>query len=43
MVIEAFTFSKKMNSTAKPSGSGTQLNVLLKENTSVLNPHFLVL
>lgn len=42
MVIEAFSFSKKMNSTAQPSGSGTQLNVLLKENTSVLNPHFLV-
>lgn len=42
MVIEAYTFSKKMNSTAQPSGSGTQLNVVLKENTSVLNPHFLV-
>lgn len=42
MVIEAYTFSKKMNSTAQPSGSGTQLSVLLKENTSVLNPHFFV-
>ena len=42
MVIEAYTFSKKMNSTAQPSGSGTQLTVTLKENTSVLNPHFLV-
>lgn len=42
MVIEAYTFSKKMNSTAQPSGSGTQISVVLKENTSVLNPHFLV-
>lgn len=42
MVIEAYTFSKKMNSTAQPTGSGTQLNVHLKENTSVLNPHFFV-
>ena len=42
MVIEAYTFSKKMNSTAQPSGAGTQLTVHLKENTSVLNPHFFV-
>ena len=42
MVIEAYTFSKKMNSTAQPTGSGTQISVVLKENTSVLNPHFLV-
>ena len=42
MVIEAYTFSKKMNSTAQPTGSGTQLTVHLKENTSVLNPHFFV-
>lgn len=43
MVIEAYSgFSKKHNSTKQPSGSGTQINVQLKENTSVLNPVFLV-
>ena len=43
MVIEAYTgFSKKPNSTKRPTGSGTELTVHLKENTSVLNPHFLV-
>ena len=43
MVIEAYSgFTKKPNSTKQPSGSGTQLNVILKENTSVLHPTFLV-
>lgn len=43
MVIEVYSgFSKKHNSTKQPAGSGTQISVHLKENTSVLNPHFLV-
>lgn len=43
MVIEAYSgFSKEVNSTLQPSGSGTSLDVKLKENTSVLNPHFYV-
>lgn len=41
MVIEAYTgFAKKPNSTKRPSGAGTQITVRLKDNTSVLNPHF---
>ncbi len=43
MVIEAYSgFSKKPNSTKQPSGSGTQLTVKLKENTSVIHPVFYV-
>ena len=41
--IEAYSgFSKEINSTKRPSGSGTSISVKLKENTSVLNPHFYV-
>ena len=40
--IEAYTFAKKHNSTRQPSGSGRSISVKLKENTSVLNPHFYV-
>lgn len=40
--IEAYTFSKKHNSTKQPTGSGRSLSVKLKENTSVLAPHFYV-
>lgn len=41
--IEAYSgFSKEINSTKRPSGSGRSLTVRLKENTSVLNPHFFV-
>ena len=41
MVIEAYSgFTKKHNSTKQPSGSGTQINVKLKDGTSILKPHF---
>jgi hypothetical protein len=33
-----YTFAKKQNSTAQPSGTGTTLSVELKENCSVVNP-----
>lgn len=33
-----YTFSKKQNSTAQPSGSGTILTVELKDNSSVVEP-----
>ena len=43
MEIKAFSgFSKKHNSTKQPSGSGKTLSVKLKENTSVLYPHFFI-
>lgn len=43
MVIEAYSgFNKKPNSTRQPSASGTQIDVRLKENCSVLNPIFIV-
>lgn len=42
MVIKAFTgFQKKPNETKQPTG-GTDLTVRLKENTSVINPVFLL-
>lgn len=42
MEINLFKFSKKKNSTAIPSGSGTTLNVNLKEDTSIYSPSFLI-
>lgn len=38
--VSFYNFSKRRNSTATPSGSGTQESVLLKENTSLYNPVF---
>ena len=41
--LEFFSgFSKKPNSTKQPLGSGTTVSAVFKENTSVLNPHFIV-
>ncbi|MBO7676879.1 MAG: hypothetical protein J6S49_05140 [Erysipelotrichaceae bacterium] len=41
MVIRTYSnFVKKKNSTKRPTG-GTEINVTLKENTSVLNPIFI--
>lgn len=37
MIIRVYTFSKRHNSTAIPSG-GTDLNVRLKDNCTILNP-----
>lgn len=34
-------FTKRINSTARPSG-GTSKNVVLKEDTSVIHPHFII-
>lgn len=43
MVIEVYSgFSKKINETKQPSGAGRQINVRLKDSTSVINPIFLV-
>ena len=41
MHITLYTFSKKNNSTKQPTG-GKSVNVRLKENTSVLNPVFIL-
>ena len=38
--VNFYNFSKRRNSTATPSGSGTEISVLLKENTSLYNPVF---
>lgn len=35
-------FEKKLNSTKQPSGSGTTKSVVLKENTSIKNPVFIL-
>lgn len=38
MVVKFYTTSKKVNSTAIPSGSGTSYDVILKEGCSVMQP-----
>lgn len=38
MVVKFYTASKKVNSTAIPSGSGTSYDVILKEGCSVMQP-----
>lgn len=38
--VSFYNFSKRRNSTSTPSGSGNQIDVLLKENTSLYNPVF---
>ena len=38
MNVTFYQFSKKLNSTALPSGSGTSYTVLLKEGSSIINP-----
>ena len=36
--ISFYTITKRLNSTAVPTGTGTVLSCVLKENTSILNP-----
>ena len=38
MLINLFNFSKKENSTKRPTGEGTSFNCILKEDTSIINP-----
>ena len=40
MTVSFYTFSKKRNSTKIPSGSGTDIDVNLKEDTSLYHPTF---
>ena len=42
ITLELYTFSKKLNSTKQPLGSGTTVSAALKDNTSVLNPTFIL-
>lgn len=43
MVINLYSFSKKKNSTARPTGSGTQLSsVQLKDATSLMQPVIII-
>ena len=42
ITLELYTMSKKLNSTKQPSGSGTTVSAALKDNTSVLNPTFIL-
>lgn len=42
MELLLYTFSKRKNSTARPSASGTSVNVNLKTGTSFLRPTFLL-
>lgn len=41
MIIELFSFNKKKNSTKTVTGSGTEVNVKLKESTSITSPSFI--
>lgn len=38
IAVNFYTFSKKVNSTARPSGSGTSFNCNLKDSCSIENP-----
>lgn len=42
MIIRLFSFSKRTNSTAVPTTTGTEADVRLKDATSVLRPSFLL-
>lgn len=42
ITLELYTMSKKLNSTKQPLGSGTTVSATLKDNTSVLNPTFII-
>lgn len=42
MELILYTFSKKRNSTARPTGTGTAYDVYLKDGTSVESPVFLI-
>lgn len=42
MTLNTWSFSKKKNSTARPSGSGNSYNVRLKEDTSIEKPTFII-
>ena len=42
MELKLYTFSKRRNSTARPTSSGLSINVNLKRSTSILNPVFLL-
>lgn len=42
MYVNFYTFAKRENSTKQPTGTGTQFNCVLKENTSVVNPTILI-
>ena len=42
ITLEMYTFDKKLNSTKQPLGSGTTVSAALKDNTSVLNPTFII-
>ena len=42
LTLEMFTFSKKHNSTKQPSGSGTSVGAVFKDNTSVVKPTFII-
>jgi len=36
--VELYTFSKKLNSTARPSGSGSSYNCVLKDGCGIMSP-----
>ncbi len=40
--VSLYDFSKRENSTKRPSGDGFKVNAVLKENTSLYNPSFLL-
>lgn len=42
MVITTYSFAKDKKSTKRPSSGGTNYNIVLKENTSVDNPTFIL-
>lgn len=42
MNINLYNFSKRINSTKQPTGTGKEVSVLLKDGTSIYNPSFIL-
>lgn len=42
MLASFYTFSKRRNSTKQPTGTGTELTIALKEDTSIHNPSIIL-
>lgn len=42
MTLKTWSFAKKKNSTAQPTGTGRDYSVYMKENTSIENPVFIL-
>lgn len=42
MIVRLFTLNKRENSTLRPTGTGTEFNCVLKEDTSMISPSIII-